>query len=103
MRSSASEMPDSDTLEQVGTVALAGEPHVPGNGEVREQPVILREVADAASFRGEVDVPVRVEPDFASKGDPSRAGAFQARDRSQQRGLAGTGASYERDRFVAEA
>jgi hypothetical protein len=75
-------LPDPETLEQVWTVALAGEAHVPGNGEVREQPVILREVTDAASLGAAVDAPFCVEPDFGSKRDPSCVGAFQASDSS---------------------
>ncbi len=76
-------MPDPDTLEQVWTVPLAGEAHVPGDREVREQPIILWQVAHATSFWAEVDAPFRVEPDFASKRDSSRVWAFQAGDSFQ--------------------
>ncbi len=35
------EVCDPEPLEQVWTVALAGEAHICGDGEVREQPVVL--------------------------------------------------------------
>lgn len=51
-----------EPLKQVGPRTLAGEPHVAVDGEVREQAVVLGQVADAASLRAEVDPPACIEP-----------------------------------------
>ena len=75
-------MRDPEALEQVRTIALTREPDVPGDGEVWEQPVVLRQVADAASLRAEVDPLLGVEPQLASERDPSRVGAFEPGDRA---------------------
>ena len=98
------EVPDPESLEQVGAVALAGEAHVRGDRQVREQPVVLREVADATALGAEVDTAGRRR---TTARDPSamrpRAAALESGDRAQQRGLAGAGGSDERDRLGAEA
>ena len=95
-------MRDPEALEQVRPVALAGEADVRGDAEVREQPVVLRQVADAPSLRAEVDPLRDVEPQLAAEGDPARERALETGDGSQQRGLAGAGRADDRDRLGAE-
>ncbi len=96
-------MLDPEAPEQVWTVTLAGEAHVRCDAQVWEEPVVLREIADAASFGTQVNPPCRVEPELAAECDATGLWALQAGDGSQQRGLAGTGAPDERDRLGAEA
>ena len=58
-RPGVGEVRDPEALEQVWAVALAGEPHVPRDREVWEQPVVLGEVPDASSLRAEMDAVLR--------------------------------------------
>ncbi len=88
-----------EALEQVGAVAPGGEPDVPGDGEVREQPVILWQVSDAASLGAEVEALRDVEPDLVAERNAPRARALEAGDRSQKRGLAGARRTNKRDRL----
>ena len=82
-------MRDPEALEQVWAVVFAREPHVLRDRQVREQPVILREVSDAASLRAELNAVLGVEPALAVERDPPDAVALQPGDGAQQRGLAG--------------
>lgn len=95
-------MRDPEALEQVRPVALAREPHVPGDGEVWEQAVVLRQVADAASLRAQVNPLFAVEPQLAVERDPSSTVALKPGDCSQQRSLAGSGRADKRDRLGAK-
>lgn len=76
------EVSDTQALEQVRPVALAGKAHVCRDRQVREQTVVLRQVPDAASLSRQTDVLGSVQPDLAAKGDPSLARALQAGDRA---------------------
>ena len=101
-RPGAREIRDPDAFEQVGAVALAGEVNVGSDGEVREQPVILREVADSPPLGAEVDPSIGVEPQLIAKRNPSSAWTFQAGDSFQQRGLTRAGWSDQRDGLSVE-
>ena len=75
-------MRDPDAFEQVRPVALTREPHVPRDGEVGEQAVILREVPDAAALGTEVNPSLGIEPQLPPERNPSSALAFETGDRS---------------------
>jgi len=79
----AGEVADPEALEQIGALALAGEAHVAGDGEVGEEAVVLRQVADAASLRAQADSPFRVEPGLAAEGDTSGGRPLESGDRPQ--------------------
>jgi len=96
------EVGEPEALEQVRAVPPPGEPYVAGDREVREQPVILRQVADPASFGAQGDAPPGVEPDLGTQGDASGVGALEAGDGPQQRGLSRTGPPDENDRLGAD-
>ena len=97
-------MRDPEPLEQVGPVAPAGEAHVAGDGQVREQAVVLRQVADAASLGAEVDACARRRTRASSPSAirPARR-PLEPGDGAQQRRLAGAGRADERDRLGADA
>lgn len=95
-------MGDSEALEQVWAVALAGEPHVPGHIEMREQAVVLREVTHAAPLRAETHVLPGIEPHLAGERDASRVRTLQPGDRSQQRRLARARGADEYDGLAAD-
>lgn len=82
-------MANAEAFEQVRSISLAGKADVCGDREVREEAIILREVASATAFCAEVNPPVGVEPDFAAQRDASGVRVFKAGDGSEQRGLAG--------------
>lgn len=99
----AGDVRDPEALQQVGTPPSGGKAHVPGDGEMRKQRVVLRQIADAASLGAEVDALPGVEPQLVAERDASRAGTLEAGDGPQQRSLAGPGRTDERDRLRAEA
>ncbi len=102
-RMRASEVRDPNALQQVGAVALTGEADVSGDREMREQPVVLRQVPDAPSLRAEVDAQDGIEPDLTTKRDTSTLWALEPGDGSQQRGLTRPGRPDDGDRLGAEA
>ena len=89
--------------DRIGTLALASEAHVRGDREVREEPIVLWQVANATALRRQADPLSDVEPDLAAEHDPSLARAFEAGNRSQQRRLAGARGADQRDRLAAGA
>lgn len=97
------EVSDTQALEQVRAVALAGKAHVCRHRQVREQAIVLGQVTDATSLGWQTDVRGGVQPDIAAKRDPSLARALQAGDRPQQGGLAGARWPDQRDRLTADA
>ncbi len=96
-------MRDAEPLEQIGPVTLAGEADVGGDGEVWEQPVVLRQVANPTSLGAEVNPSRAVQPRLASERDLPGTGPLESGDRSQQRCLAGSGRADDRDRLGAGA
>lgn len=98
----AGEIRDPEAFEQVGAVALAGEANVGGDGEVWEQPIILREVADPSPLGAEVDSSFGVEPQLFAERDTSSGRTFQTGDGLQQRGLTRTGWSDQSDGLGVE-
>ena len=95
-------MRDPEALKQLRPLALAREPHVSSDREMGEQPVVLRQVADPASLRAEVNGLLGVEPQLTGERDPSFMRALKAGDGAQQRGLASAGRADDRDRLRAE-
>ena len=93
----------SRAVKQVGPVAPAGKTHVPFDGEVREQTVVLGQVADPASLGTEMGPAGGVEPQLVAEHDTAGAVAFKPRDHAQQRCLAGTGRPDDRDRLGTDA
>lgn len=75
-------MPHSELPEQVGPRTPAREAYVRGDSEVREESIVLREVADAAARRAEADPPCAVEPQLLAERDPPGGAALEARDRA---------------------
>lgn len=94
-------MRDPEPLEEVGPVPFAGEAHVRGDGEVREQAIVLGEIPDSTPLRAEVDVSGGVEPDVVAERDPPGSGTLETGDHSEQRRLAGAGCSDDGDRLGA--
>lgn len=94
-------MRDPDALEQIGAVAPAGEADVPGDGQVREQPVILGDVADAALLRREVGGALCVEPRLLAERNVPGQGPLEPRDGPEQRCLAGPRRADEAKRLGA--
>ena len=92
-------MQDPEAFEQVRAFALAGKPHVAGDGQVRKQTVVLRQVADAASLGAQPNAALCVEPDLAAESDAPLARTLQPGDGAQQRGLARAGRPDEHDRL----
>jgi hypothetical protein len=72
------------TMQEIGTIAFAGEPDIRRHGEVRKQTVVLRLVADSATFRTQSHPSCGVEPNLSAKGDTSLMGPLQSRDAPQQ-------------------
>ena len=95
-------MRDSEALEQVRAVAPTRKPHVAGDAQMREQPVVLRQISDATPLRAEVDPGFGVEPDLVAERDPASVRVLEPGDAPQQRGLARAGGPDERDRLGAE-
>jgi hypothetical protein len=77
-------MSDPHALQQVQSLAPGGEADVPGDGQMREQPIVLRDVADAALLGHEVSAPVGVKPQFRAEGDVPMGGALEPRDGPEQ-------------------
>ncbi len=75
-RPGAGQVSDSQPFEQIRSVAPAGKAHVGGDGEVRKQPVILRQVAHPPVMRAHVNVFGGVEPDLPAERDPPGGGAL---------------------------
>lgn len=96
-RPRAGEVGDANALEQVWALSLRGEAHVAGDREVWEQGVVLREVSDSSSLRGDVEVALGVEPDLVAERDPAGPWTLQAGHAAQQRRLPRTGWPDERD------
>ena len=76
-----SQVRDPDALEQIGAVAPAGEADVPGDGQVREQPVVLGDVADAALLGREVGRRALRRTTTRRRARCARPGAARARRR----------------------
>jgi hypothetical protein len=74
----------------------APEEQVLPHGEVREQTPLLEHVADPPPVLGHEDASRRVEEGRALHHDPPPLRSDQARDRIDQRGLAGAGAAEKR-------
>lgn len=78
------EVRDSESLEQVRAVALAGKADVPGNRQVGEQAVVLRQVADAPPLGAQANPSLRIEPQLAAERDAAGPWALEAGHGSQQ-------------------
>ena len=97
------QMRDSETFEQVGPLATPRERDVAGNRQVREQAVILRQIAHSTPLRAQVDTTGAVEPNLVIQGDPARDPPLETGHCPQERSLAGTRRPNERDRLRAGA
>ena len=96
------EVGDANALEQVWALPLGGEAHVAGDCEMWEKRVVLREIANSSSLRGDVDLELGVEPDLFTERDPPRSGTLQAGHAAQERCLTRTGWPDQRDCLSAE-
>ena len=90
MGSRPGQMGDAEALEQLGALPPRREAHVPGHRQMREQAVVLGEIAETPPVGAATDPAFGVEPDRASEGDPASVRALQAGDRSKERGLPGS-------------
>ncbi len=70
---------------------------------MREQCVVLRDVADATILRAHPDPARRVEPHLITERDPAGIGTSQTRDQTQQGRLAGTRRADHRHGLGADA
>src|SRR3954469_24409583 len=94
-RSRVRERVEPEPPEELGHVAPRAKGDVLPDGEMREEGVLLEDVADAPLLRRQRDPPV--EPHVVSERDPSGRGPNEAGDRAQDRRLAGAGRAGERD------
>ena len=82
-----------DLVEITAPPPVAGEPaaveQVTAHGQMREQPGVLEDIADAPPMAGHVDPLRGVEQRLAIEDDPTARRAEQAGDRVDHRGLAG--------------
>jgi hypothetical protein len=69
---------------------------------VREECVVLEDVADRALLRRPVHAPGFVEPGLVSQSDDAALGSSQPGDGAQNRRLAGAGRPDERDGLRAD-
>ena len=95
-------MGDPEAPQQVRPIAPAREADVRRHGQMREQPVVLREIADATSLGAEVNPLLDVKPTIGAESDPTRERTLETSDRPQQRRLAGAGRSDDRHRLGTE-
>ncbi len=93
---------DPDSLEQIRTVAPGGEAHVARDGQMREQAIVLGQIADASVLGADVNAALSVKPGPRAKCDPPNARSLQAGDRPEQRRLAGAGRSDQGDRLRSD-
>ena len=82
-------MADAKPLEQIGTVAPAGKAHIARDRQVREQPVVLGQIARVTVLGAEVNPSLRVKPHFCVQGHVAGPRALQPAHDPQQRGLTG--------------
>ena len=93
-------MSDLKALEQLvdGDATAGAEADVREDVEMREERVLLEQVADAAPLRRHVDAAFGVEPDAVGERDDAVARPQQARDDAQHRRLPGSRRADERRR-----
>lgn len=95
-------MLDAEPLQEVGPVPARGEGDVGRHRHVREQAVVLRLVADASPLGPDDDPAVGVQPGLAALRDPTLLGPFEAGHRAQQRRLARSRGSDDRECLRAD-
>ena len=100
---SRGEVRDPQAFKQLRALVLGREAHVLGDGEVREQPVVLGEISDAAALRAEMDAMLAIEPPLTREHDPSGAISLQPSNGAQQRCLARARRADDRDALPAQA
>lgn len=71
--------------------AVEAEGNILGDGQMREECVMLKKQADAAVAAGEIDTPRGVEKHAAIERDAAAIGALKARDAAERHALAGAG------------
>ena len=79
-----------DAIVRVGNALVHPEAKVLLDGEVWEEPVVLRHVREATLLWRAVDAGRRVEPDLLAEPDETFLGAIQSGEAAQDRGLAGS-------------
>jgi len=89
---------DPESLEQLGGARLASERDVALHRQVREERIVLEDVADRPGFGRDVDPPRGIEPHVVSERDPARLRSQQPGDRAQEGRLAGARRPDERER-----
>ena len=92
-------MCDPETFEQVGPLTPPREGDVVRHRQVREEPVILRQITHSTSLGTQVDTTGAVEPNLAAQGDSASDPPLETGDGPQKRSLAGSRRPNKRDRL----
>ena len=96
------EMTDAESVEQLldPRRAVGPETHVAEHVQMREQRVLLEQVADPPSLRGQVDAALGVEQDRIAEADAPRLWSQQPGHDAQDRRLPGARRPDEGDRLA---
>jgi hypothetical protein len=99
----AAQLADAEALQELIRLRPVprAEAHVPEHVEVREERVLLEQVADAAMLGRDVAAPLGVEQYYLVDADRSRLRPQQAGNDAERRGLAGARRSDQRERLAA--
>ena len=84
-----------------GGQVVEAEGNIFGDGQMREERVMLKKQADATFAAGEIDLFRGIEKDAAVEGDASAIRALEARDATECHAFAGAGRTENRERIRA--